>query len=395
MTRIARTGLDIANTSKITVVMWVYLSTEQLAPGGDNSLPLIEWGISEDDEPDTYYWVEVNSIAAQEVHPEAFGGSSDPAPNGGNAPSDSCTRQFFPRNNIGYTGAKTLRDSDLSFPVQMGQTQAIMEPNPPAAPGSAGLIHVTYTSFVWMPTDGVNPDTQIPLCEGGTPGISAGTYVVGTKYWLSFTQHHFGRFPCGIYVSKSARRVDAWIVSLIDNEGFYFAGVARSVNNAIVPDKWNMLFVTIDSSAQGTFPTTLLVNKNNKLLTQPSDDPYKIGINGLEVGLPKIPSDIERQFGSGLNQAVQYGPVCMWFGQAIENTPENLDKFAILDDEGDLIPNPDIHAASDAFGQPDIYLIRDNISGIEFNMNQGTAGDLDIIVGTPPEDFRPDPEVDL
>ena len=93
--------------------------------------------------------------------------------------------------------------------------------------------------------------------------------------------------------------------------------------------------------------------------------------------------------------------VQVWLGQRIAPTSDNLAKFYTTDADNNIIPVDDGQAAADAFGTPDIWFVRDNVSGANFQDNQGTAGDFTLISTyqppTPPnaaitiQDYSPGP----
>lgn len=86
---------------------------------------------------------------------------------------------------------------------------------------------------------------------------------------------------------------------------------------------------------------------------------------------------------------VVFGTTQVWFNRYIEPTSDNFSKFYRTQD-GKLYPRGG-KVAADFFGTPDVWLERDNVSGIKFEENQGTAGEFDL-VGTDPEDLKPGPE---
>jgi len=80
----------------------------------------------------------------------------------------------------------------------------------------------------------------------------------------------------------------------------------------------------------------------------------------------------------------------IWFGQYIDwSVAGNFAKVAQVVG-GALAPASDTLAAQKAFGASDIFFVRDSVSGIKYEDNQGTAGDFTVI-GTPPQDFSPAP----
>lgn len=112
---------------------------------------------------------------------------------------------------------------------------------------------------------------------------------------------------------------------------------------------------------------------------------FNISIVGRECGLPTISNF------SQTSPIFEVANVQVWFGTYVEPTVGNLDKFVLLNGSGNPIPPPDVRAAQDAFGDSDIWFVRDSVSDIKFQENQGVAGPF-TLVGTAPVDFNPAPE---
>lgn len=189
---------------------------------------------------------------------------------------------------------------------------------------------------------------------------------------------------------------------------------------------WNHLFVSADASIADSFvfggPSILTLNKKPNVYLNRTDILYGIGTSGenqirisapnvgLIVGntypLPGFNVDIsgcaagQTTLAEGADTpnygatspAIELANTQVWFGQCVAPTMANLDKFVLLDGGGNPILPPDIRAAQDAFGQSDIWFVRDNISDIKFEENRGTAGPFTVI-GTDPVDFQPGPVV--
>jgi len=84
----------------------------------------------------------------------------------------------------------------------------------------------------------------------------------------------------------------------------------------------------------------------------------------------------------------------VWVGTYVDPSPANFAKFYRTDpDTGLIFPIDAGQAAAAEFGEPDIWLLRDNVSGVLFNdQNLGSAGNLNEI-GTI-KDFGPGPEIE-
>lgn len=212
--------------------------------------------------------------------------------------------------------------------------------------------------------------------------------------------------------------------------GASFPNAIFALHTATLPasvfDKWHHAFSAIDLSAidtvtnSGTTVTGVTRNKKLEIYydsvrlagsyrfhmedTDPTAGinyqqfPMTIQANGLEFALPMLSDYVEDKYRiiSPLMTdlpapEVEYSCVQVWMDQYIDPTAENLTKF-IAEVDGKLY-SPGGMVAADAFGTPDIWFERDNISGAKFEDNQGTAGEFEV-VGTAPEDFNPDPSDD-
>ena len=114
--------------------------------------------------------------------------------------------------------------------------------------------------------------------------------------------------------------------------------------------------------------------------------PFGINFSGADVNVPFHSTNPNI-----VNPEMEFAYFQMWLDTYIEPTAENLSKF-IVEQDGKLYPVGG-RVAADAFGVPDIWFERDNVSGIKFEENQGTAGPFEV-VGTAPVDFNPDPNDD-
>jgi hypothetical protein len=113
----------------------------------------------------------------------------------------------------------------------------------------------------------------------------------------------------------------------------------------------------------------------------------QIAFHGMEFTIPTISAfDL-------IDDAppIEFANTQLWVGTYVAPTEENLDKFVVLDEDGKPQMPRDVRAAQDAFGASDIWLLRDNIAGIEFGDNQGIGGTFEL-VGTKPTDVE-GPEV--
>lgn len=399
MALLAQTGTGVGDTQTFTISMWFRLTAAELASAGPGSVgpssrfPLIQFGIAEDD-VSSFFWSKISRVQAVSQFPGQFGGPADPTPPTP-SPPESCT--IFSQAAVdvdNYTGSKTL-DNAVSFPIVMGQPQLVYTPTRPAAPGAANLLHLTYTDHWWVYRVGVDPDTLVPYCEGGG-ALSAGSWGLATQYWKSFPGIDVGRRPCTIAIDKSNARIRCDVVSLKDPE-FSWDSENFSANAGIVLNSWNHLLISLDTTTvNAVAPTQLYLNGANRLASAPfvngtgenDDQPFVMGISDLEIGLPKVPSDISRNSGSGENKQVRFAYVQGWFDQYIEATPTNLSKFFKVSGDS-IVPPTDKLAARKAFGPGDIHFYRDSLEKVQFKTNHGSAGTFSQSGGV--TDFEPGP----
>lgn len=112
-------------------------------------------------------------------------------------------------------------------------------------------------------------------------------------------------------------------------------------------------------------------------------EPFKIQYAGTTLTIPA------GNFSAMSSIGAEMAFFQLWTDQFIDPTSGNLDKFAVEDEDGVLHPAGP-NDAKDAFGTPTYWFVRDNISGLKFEDNQGTGGDVEV-VGTDPADFFPGP----
>jgi len=137
--------------------------------------------------------------------------------------------------------------------------------------------------------------------------------------------------------------------------------------------------VSISSSADGSGGTAFQMALNNAVCGVPGTAWDRDPANSFEFGFDlsyKLPMQVSctQFYRSFIDPAVS----------------NNLAKFVRLDADNKPLLPADIRAAEKAFGTPDIWLVRDSVSGVKYEDNQGTAGDF-TVVGTSPQDFFPGP----
>ena len=200
----------------------------------------------------------------------------------------------------------------------------------------------------------------------------------------------------------------------------FLAGYPRG--SAPEPNQWHLLFVSADTTqndviSDGAGPFNFLKKFNVLLdsqdvlgnlspptaqecsISQGYADPggpspqtfsmpaFSVLANGMTANDPSWNVDGWLQEAQQLERATTQ----IWFNKYVEPTPENLANIYRTDTEAGKIYAIGGKAAADAFGTPDIWFERDNVSGIEYGDNQGTAGVFEV-VGTPPADFDPGPD---
>jgi len=218
-------------------------------------------------------------------------------------------------------------------------------------------------------------------------------------------------------------------------------GIGASIAPAITLGEWNVLFISADLSAADADPNPInnqyTGNKVIKFVFNGVNHgplgyagqcylPFTGGgfgnplcnhngnVVGGVIGVPDTVTSVDgnyvpqasSQLGlsdgqsapniniSGVPQPeIELALVQVWFGQAIDPTVGNLTNFWRIDS---TVSPPKIYpvggvVAAKAFGTPDIWLERDNVSGVFFEENQGTAGNF-TVVGTAPPDYTPGPE---
>lgn len=167
------------------------------------------------------------------------------------------------------------------------------------------------------------------------------------------------------------------------------------IGTQLTMGKWNHVFATLDLSNQASVKAAVVVNNADRTVQTANlsgvfgiANPMQF-IGGEQVGLPITPQEDSLHFSCGKNSGIRFAFLQAWLGKYIEPTEENLSKF-LAEYDNKLYPVGG-QIASDAFGAPDIWLERDNLSGVEFEDNMGTAGEF-TVVGTAPVDFSPGPE---
>lgn len=201
---------------------------------------------------------------------------------------------------------------------------------------------------------------------------------------------------------------------LIDLQGWNLILVAINLST---PDRWlGMVNPNTASVTQGSL-FSISVNQNTYFATQGGLGgtfvPTQVG--GFGVGVySTFRSNVDAiNHANSINAAIQVQasgleysePVTLahadlsfqqarsctqaWLNQYVAPTAPNFDKFYYI--SNDKIYPRGGKVAADAFGDPDVWLERDSVSGVLFQQNNGTAGDF-TVVGTDPEDFTPGPE---
>lgn len=121
--------------------------------------------------------------------------------------------------------------------------------------------------------------------------------------------------------------------------------------------------------------------------------PFSMSMDGKPVGVPLIPNPPNTAgFLHAIVGDVEWSRLQIWMGQYIDwGVLSNRQVIYRLDEDTERLYPKSAQDAADIFGQPAIWFVRENVSGIEFSENLGTGGEFEII-GAPLEDYSPGPE---
>jgi len=219
--------------------------------------------------------------------------------------------------------------------------------------------------------------------------------VSGPPPPLQFPSRFFAGFP-GSNAPVTLEFIIGSVVAAVDVGGdqaqtsVTFNATGHPFNLGV----YNQIFFSCDISSANlnTYLFDFVVNSVNVSGTSSAlsqfNGPAPSVIVGGKFGVPTL--DTWLNVVTAKNPPMVFAGCQVWFNQRIAATVGNLAKFFRVAD-GFVYPVGG-KIAADAFGVPDVWLERDNISGINFQDNQGTG--TFSVVGTNPVDFTPDPTDD-
>lgn len=409
-----KAGVSEADPSKITLSIWVGMTSAAIAAAGSSLVPIFEFGTSTDPltltstgrvEIDgmevSFTWSYGNFTSGYDVAFVVNCTIDNVSVTPGNVPagasnpgSDHFDGGFYPSADISSTVLHGFMvDNVAGSPGPTSRTLGVDLGSPSGYTWSGIPLTASLTGFSTGGGgfgDFFNSATWTYSFSGG--GAPAG--------FVDFDEDSStpGALPSSLLLDPSSGSLIFKSCSPIqtatgDPRGSYTKHSTFETSNSVfLPDVWNHIFMNLDLSGGYPFSCSMLVNKADALLSV-SDDmdeltfgrngPYQMALSGKQIGIPIIPADFTRQNASGPNRKVNLSEVQCWMGQAISTA--NIGMF--IDGENKPV-DPATPAA--AFGTQSVLLRRDKKKNFNFSDNKGTLGSF-TVVGTAPKDFTPGP----